>query len=509
MAIDPPLVSSPTPSFKRAAKVDIGHVQLRDVLICPRRRGVLNYVKGNSIVECDLQNPYSSPRTLVKLLFQPTTVSALPLDSGSEHTLIAAGGMTGDLHLSLHCPTSPAMKSKPVWRFDDQLGRSINNSILLTSLSLTGSNESRVEPRMVVSNNDNVVQFFDVPIRSSPAEIRQTGAVSFNVPINHSSISPDGRTMLSVGDSSKVFLHRLTGGASVTAAPIATLALPPLSDPSVSPALVACFSSAFSSDGSKYAVASQDGSVIVWDVRSTRPLKVFRTNKSRPTPHGAWYSEDPQDWNSANTPGPGWSTRSVKFGGPPGRELMLFTEHTSLIHVVDARTFETEEILCMPQFTEKRSPQQFSPPSLTPSFPATRARSPYAHRHYDVRSTLEETFRIPSADDILLIPHLGDPSVERDLQMVLGPGLIPEDGIFARSSELPLPEMEVMREECSRTPFPDCSGPPGPVDHCDIAGACFDPSGAHIYAASVHGVAEWGVRGANKRWWVDSDDWQR
>jgi hypothetical protein len=41
-------------------------------------------------------------------------------------------------------------------------------------------------------------------------------------------------------------------------------------------------------------------------------------------------------------------------------------------------------------------------------------------------------------------------------------------------------------------------------DDLDLAGMCFDPSGGFIYVASVNGVAEWGVRGAEKRWWFDS-----
>jgi hypothetical protein len=38
----------------------------------------------------------------------------------------------------------------------------------------------------------------------------------------------------------------------------------------------------------------------------------------------------------------------------------------------------------------------------------------------------------------------------------------------------------------------------------DLAGICFDPSGAFIYVASMDGVAEWSVRGAEKRWWFGS-----
>lgn len=41
-------------------------------------------------------------------------------------------------------------------------------------------------------------------------------------------------------------------------------------------------------------------------------------------------------------------------------------------------------------------------------------------------------------------------------------------------------------------------------DDLDIAGLCFDPSGGFIYVASVDGVAEWSIRGAEKRWWSDS-----
>ena len=41
-------------------------------------------------------------------------------------------------------------------------------------------------------------------------------------------------------------------------------------------------------------------------------------------------------------------------------------------------------------------------------------------------------------------------------------------------------------------------------DDLDIAGLCFDPDGGFVYVASVDGVAEWSIRGANKRWWSDS-----
>lgn len=39
----------------------------------------------------------------------------------------------------------------------------------------------------------------------------------------------------------------------------------------------------------------------------------------------------------------------------------------------------------------------------------------------------------------------------------------------------------------------------------DLAGVCFDPTGSWVYVASMTGVVEWSVRGAEKRWWYDSE----
>jgi len=45
-------------------------------------------------------------------------------------------------------------------------------------------------------------------------------------------------------------------------------------------------------------------------------------------------------------------------------------------------------------------------------------------------------------------------------------------------------------------------------DSLDIAGTCFDPSGAYIYVGTTESVAEWKVRGAEKRWWLDEgNEW--
>lgn len=273
-----------------------------------------------------------------------------------------------------------------------------------------------MEPRLVVSNNDCTVRFYDIAFRgeSSPNDLRQSGNLRLEEPINHcarpvvlfrfsvlisysslASISPDGRTLLSVGDSPRIYLHHLSGGSCITFAPIVTLSVPPPDARLYSPSLSASFSTAFSHDGMKFAVASQEGVVAVWDVRSTKPMKVIQTDKTRlPVGHlgneeeSSMLSDDPWDWTRGNSKAPGWGARSVKFGaggthGRPGHEIMTFTEvrftlidkyvrvcshfyqHTSLLHVMDARTFETENIIRVPNITGREVSHLTSPRPLS------------------------------------------------------------------------------------------------------------------------------------------------
>ncbi|KXN86090.1 hypothetical protein AN958_10566 [Leucoagaricus sp. SymC.cos] len=410
MAHDLPLLTSTTPSNIAPADVYISHIQLRDLVICPRERGVLNYVQENAIIEHDIVN--DSKRTLAALNFTPNTLAALPLDS--HDTLLAAGGQEAELHLSYHTITpSKRARSKLVWQTEPRLQGSINNSVFLTSLSLTQSNQSAVEPRVGISNNDCTVRLYEVPIRTQSQKrvIRAIGTLRFDVPINHSSISPDGRTLLSVGDSSKIYFHHMRGGDPVTFEHIHNLILPPPdSSPMLNPSsLAASFSTAFSADGMKFAVASQEGVLAVWDIRSTKPMKVIQTDKHRGISSDDGYlSDDPTDWTRGRSRAPGFSVRNVKFGGGgvSGKEVMTFTEHTSLLHVVDARTFETEEILKVPSVRRTVDTLQPVLPTRSSSPPPQLSeRQPPIHRH--VFSSFTVSPRSPA-------PHIASsPSPQR------------------------------------------------------------------------------------------------
>ncbi|KAG0692396.1 WD40-repeat-containing domain protein [Suillus ampliporus] len=543
MASTSSLLASVTPSVIAPAEVTIGHVQLRDLIICPREAGIVNYVQERSVIEHDLHAPEVAPRAIANLTFTPNTLSSLTL-SDSPHTLLAAGGQDTEIHLSLHSPS----RTRALWQFSRKLIGSINNSVLLAR-AYDGSHE----PRLVVSNNDWTVRLYDVPLRGTQ-DLRCCGTLRLEEPVNHSSMSPDGRTLLSVGDSPRIYLHSLSGSARLAFNRITTLQVPP--PISLHPfSLVASFSTAWSVDGLKFAVACQEGVIAIWDVRSTKPLKVLHTSRERGGGDSGWMSDDPWEWTRGNSRAPGWGARSVKFGcggvgGRAGHEVMTYTEHTNLLHVLDARTFETEEIIRVPNISCSKTS---SPPAHTPAPPSLR--------HSGTRLSARTARR---DDSIVVIPPRGAPP--RTTSLASAPhsrmSLTDRTGGSDEGDTMDLDELEVdclsrggspppmnsyrpsspyrpvsPSPSLSQTyrpatpPYRPVSPPYRPItpsfhpyrrtprrtyveegeveragtvaerEDVDIAGTCFDPTGGFLYVATTDGVAEWVVRGSEKRWW--------
>ncbi|WWD16043.1 hypothetical protein CI109_100468 [Kwoniella shandongensis] len=206
--------------------------------------------------------------------------------------------------------------------------------------------------------------------------LSRIGGTRFRVATNHSSLSPDLKTMVSVGDSTEVSVFEvIDGGRDFRKIAVYNAATD------------AGFSTSWSKDGRKFAVASQDGQVTVWDHRSSQPLAIFHTSadqteinanapsflsdvsasyhrSSSPTSS----SGSSSNWDTVGhggmivlrdpvtgTPRTGSSTsgkeaaRVVKFS-PEGstRDLMVFSEENSNIHIIDARTFNTHVIIPVP-----------------------------------------------------------------------------------------------------------------------------------------------------------------
>lgn len=206
------------------------------------------------------------------------------------------------------------------------------------------------------------------------------------------------------------------------------------------------------------------------------------------------------------------------------KACLICSKHTSLLHVIDARTFETEETIHVPHAPTPPPPP---PASQSTSHPLlTRRNSPPTPSSY-MFMALEDTFRISSREDddadLVVIPPMGDRDVENDVQVLLaGHGLRVRQRFHSTNVE------DVDELDCVSSHAPSRSSSPSPSAHLgsqyavspplpprtqssvdeglDIAGVCFDPTGGWLYAATTESVAEWGISGAEKRWWFD-DGW--
>lgn len=266
------------------AHIPIFHNQLRDLLVCPQERGVVAYISGRLVVSHDIRGSYKSPKLLAHLDFEPNCLA-----SGAG--LIVAGGGNGELYIgaladssqsSLVPSSGPSCSSPQIqWSHTTKLSTaSINNSLLITRNDLTPSGPlpdlTKGHPRLFVSNNDESIKVFNISVSgATQGRMVPAGSIRVGTPVNHTSISPDGKTLLAVGDTNDVFLYNLVAGDSVEFNRISKYRAG--SD--------ANFSTAWSSDGRKFAVACQDGSVTVWDTRSSKTLALFRCGKQHPDYH--------------------------------------------------------------------------------------------------------------------------------------------------------------------------------------------------------------------------------
>ena len=134
----------------------------------------------------------------------------------------------------LHCRTGQAT-----------VGGSINNAMTISShLDST---------RLLICNNDESIKIYTIP------DMQRVAQITLPTAVNYCSVSPDGKKMAAVGDSNQVFLYDIRAGGYHR-----TAILTASND--------AGFSCAWNQSSEKLAVASQDGFVSVWDIRSSEKV---------------------------------------------------------------------------------------------------------------------------------------------------------------------------------------------------------------------------------------------
>ncbi|KAJ8659628.1 hypothetical protein O0I10_004607 [Lichtheimia ornata] len=263
------------------------HRQLRDLVLQPpdpEYKDELIVPVEQDIFRYDTRT--GRRRFLVKALgYQPTCMA-----TGFGYW--AAGGQRSDLTLKdLHSDYKIAITTSP--------NNTINNGLCFSRV--------RDEIRLIVSNNDASIRIFTVP------HLRLLQTLEFSVAVNHTSVSPDGRKMIVVGDDKKVHLFSITSSGRYER--VATM----------SASRDANFSVSWTANSDKFAVASQDGTVHVWDIRHRDPLYCFKGVGNPSITKGA--------------------ARCVAFSKTRAVDLLAYTEHVSHVHIVDARTFDAQQTI--------------------------------------------------------------------------------------------------------------------------------------------------------------------
>ncbi|KAF9388709.1 cleavage and polyadenylation specificity factor subunit 2 [Podila verticillata] len=262
-------------------RLTIQHWQLRDLITCPTSSDEFIYVHQNSVNGFNTRSKVVTP-LMKDLNFHPTSLTA-------SCGYLAAGGQRSQLMVR-------QMNSN--WFALTSVGGSINNALCISE-HLGGT-------RLLISNNDNTIKVYSLP------GLQRLTSIHLPTAVNYTSVSPDGRKMVAVGDSTEVYVYDISvaGGYKNIATYNVTTE--------------ASFSCAWNQSSDKFAVASQDGFVSVWDIRHSERLCKLGS-KQQPQVKGA--------------------TRCVKFSSSGSIDLLVYSEHVSYVNLVDARTFNERQVV--------------------------------------------------------------------------------------------------------------------------------------------------------------------
>jgi len=274
----------------------IQHWQLRDLIHATSSTDIY-YVNKKTI------NKYTTTENKhmkeLELRFEPSCMTV-------GHGLVVAGGQSGQITMKL-------LAVDRTWKLETLEGK-INNSATIAKVN--------GNTHILITNNDKTIKIFT----TSSTGIEQMSEIRTPVAMNYASVSPDGNFMVSTGDSREVLLHSVKNNIYER---IQTFI-------EAKDSGMCC---AWNNSSTHFAVASQDGLVCVWDIRSRKPISKLHSE------------------------GTNIACRNVKYSPNSWVDLLVFSEHTSLIHIVDSRTYSNEQII---RTTPESEDQHISGISFSP-----------------------------------------------------------------------------------------------------------------------------------------------
>ncbi|KAK6090466.1 hypothetical protein P3W45_000563 [Vairimorpha bombi] len=135
--------------------------------------------------------------------------------------------------------------------------------------------------------------------------------IEFISQVNFSSVSPDNKYLILVGDSNDVYVYSIEHSSYRLIKKLKTMR-------------DGGFSVSWNNLSNKFAVATQDGYVCIWDIRSDEKLTTL--NSEQQGSHKG-------------------AIRNVFFSRKKSLDLLFFTEQSSYLNAFDTRTFEKRHLV--------------------------------------------------------------------------------------------------------------------------------------------------------------------
>lgn len=212
-----------------------------------------------------------------------------------------------------------------------QIGEFITNSVSINKLASSGSSHYR----SYLCNNDKFLYQFDI----TPSRVIQSAnPVYLKVALNHSILSNDNSTLVTVGDSPKIFISHPQegtpkdgGGGSPSTKNFDILQTPGDCG----------FSTSFLSNGYQFITCFQDGLALIYDMRNlSAPLHSIHSTRPKTQP-GAFRVVKTSNYND---------------------DLICLSEHQGRVHLIDSRNFNNHSVLLLPKYLYN------VPPSISVSY---------------------------------------------------------------------------------------------------------------------------------------------
>ncbi|KAL0237879.1 hypothetical protein GEMRC1_012353 [Eukaryota sp. GEM-RC1] len=266
-----------------ASAPKISHWQLRDLM--REYNGIIYFTHATRVFSYNL-------RTTEKFLL--LSVSFFPTCLDVNHGYVVTGGQRGELNI-YHLSSQQSV-------YTGRITQSVVNSLQLVYYQNS-------DVMLTVSTNDSYISMYMLP------SMERLPNISFNDPVNHTSVSPNGKLLATVGDHNLTYLYGNNNGrwTKIHA--------------------YNCFTDAgmttdWNWQSLMWASASQDGTAVVNDVRYSGVLKKVSAYR---------HPENPDGVSS--------SFRSCKFSKCGTTDLLAFSQHRSYVMVCDARNFADTNVL--------------------------------------------------------------------------------------------------------------------------------------------------------------------